>query len=70
VTVRLLAERSCAAALEEDGADGVALDCRGCFVAVSELDGRAVVLARALLLLPCGKSEAACLGWTEPVCQL
>lgn len=39
VTVRLLAERSCAVALEEVGADGVALDGRGCFVAVSELDG-------------------------------
>ena len=38
VTVQLLAERSCAAALEEVGAGGVALDGCGCF-AVTELDG-------------------------------
>ena len=39
VTVRLLAERLCAAALEEVGADRVALDSRGCCFAVSELGG-------------------------------
>ena len=39
VTVRLLAERSSAAALEEDGAGGVALDTCGCFFAVSEVAG-------------------------------
>ena len=39
VTVQLLAERLCAVALEEDGADGVALDSRGCCFAVSELGG-------------------------------
>lgn len=38
VTVRLLAETSCAAALEEVGAGRVALDGCGCF-AVTELDG-------------------------------